>query len=120
MAVGILLASSGQPACASQTLCTFSGGEAPRYYELEFIGYSSAHPRIAYSATSFDAGRRLMLDPANYSLKQFNARTGKVSLAFRNPKSAAWPPSFKLNGAGGRAILTTGTSAIEGTLTCGL
>lgn len=114
----ILLALIGQPALASQTVCTFSADEASRYYELEFIGYGDTDPIIVFSSTMFGAGKRITLHPANYSLKQFSPRTRKVNLEFRDNKNLALPPSFNLNGADGRATLTIGSSIIEGDLKC--
>lgn len=116
--VAILLALIGQPALASQTVCSFSAGEAPRYYELEFIGYGDADPIIVFSSTTFGSGERVTLNPEDYSLKHFSQKVGKVSLEFRNPKNIALPPSFSLNGADGRAILAIDSSIIEGDLKC--
>jgi hypothetical protein len=113
-----LLALVSPPAIASQTACTFSAGEAPRYYELEFIGYGDADPVIVFSSTTFGSGKPVTLNPADYSLKHFSPRARKVSLEFRNPKNLAVPPSFNLNGADGRAILSIGSSVIEGDLKC--
>jgi hypothetical protein len=113
-----LLALIGQPALASQTVCTFSAGEASRYYELEFVGYGDTSPIIVFSSTEFGSGKRITLHPTDYSLKQFSPRSEKISLEFRSPKNAAQPPSFTLNGAGGRAILSIGSSAIGGDLSC--
>lgn len=116
--VGILLVLMGQPALASQTVCTFSAGEASRYYELEFIGYGDADPIIVFSSTTFGSGERITLNPADYSLKNFSQKARKVSLEFRNPQNLALPPSFSLNGIDGRAMLTIGSSTIEGDLKC--
>lgn len=113
-----LLALMSQPALASQTACTFSAGEAPRYYELEFIGYGDADTVIVFSSTTFGSGKPVTLDPADYSLKHFSQKARKVSLEFRNPESRALPPSFNLNGVDGRAILSIGSSVIEGNLKC--
>jgi len=113
-----LLALIGQPALASQTVCTFSSGEVPRYYELEFIGYGNTNPTIVFSSTTFESGKRITLHPSNYSLEQFSPKARSVSLEFRNPKDLAQPPSFNLNGAGGRAILIIGSSIVEGDLEC--
>ena len=41
-----LLAFTSLPAKASQTACAFEGGEASRYYELEFIGYDDVSSTI--------------------------------------------------------------------------
>lgn len=117
-AVATLLALMSQPAIASQTLCTFSAGEASRYYELELIGYSDTNPTIVFSSTEFGSGKPITLNPAHYSLKHLDSKVGKVSLEFRDPKGLALPPSFNLNGAGGRAILSIGSSVIEGELKC--
>lgn len=119
VSTAILLALMGQPALASQTACTFSADDAFRYYELEFIGYGDTDPMIVFSSTTFGSGKPIALNPANYSLKHFSQKTGKVSLEFRNPKNLALPPSFNLNGADGRAILAIGSSIIEGDLKCG-
>lgn len=116
--VAILLAFISQPALASQTVCTFSAGESPRYYELEFIGYGDTDPVIVFSSTTFDSGKRITLPPANYWLKHFSQKATKVSLEFRNPQNPALPPSFNLNGVDGHAILTIGSSVIEGDLKC--
>lgn len=113
-----VLAILSQPAIASQTACTFSAGESPDYYELEFVGYGDADPTIVFSATTFGSGKPITLDPSNYSLKHFSPKTRKVSLEFRNPKNPAMPPSFYLNGTDGRAILAIGSSVIEGDLRC--
>lgn len=113
-----LLALIGQPALASQTACTFSAGDASRYYELEFIGYGDADPIIVFSSTTFESGKRITLSPADYSLRHFNQKARKVSLEFRNPRNLALPPSFNLNGVDGRAILTIGSSIVEGDLKC--
>lgn len=113
-----LLALVGKPALASQTACTFSAGDASRYYELEFIGYGDTDPIIVFSSTTFGSGKRITLSPADYSFKHFGQKARKVSLAFRNPKSPALPPSFNLNGVDGRATLTIGSSVMEGDLKC--
>ena len=113
-----LLALTGQPAYASLTLCTFSAGDASRYYELEFIGDDDTKPILVFSSTTFGSGKRITLHSADYSLKQFSPKARNVSLEFRNPKSLAVPPSFNLNGTGGRAILTIGSNSIEGYLEC--
>ena len=117
--VAIFLVLMSQPAIASQTLCTFSAGEASRYYELEFIGYGDTNPTIVFSSMEFGSGKPITLDPANYSLKHFDSKTGKVSLEFRDPKDLGLPPSFNLNGVDSRAVLTIGSSIIEGDLKCG-
>lgn len=117
--VAIFLVLMSQPAIASQTLCTFSAGEASRYYELEFIGYGDTNPTIVFSSTEFGSGKPITLNPANYSLKHFDSKTGKVSLEFHDPKSLRLPPSFNLNGTSGRLILSIGSSVIEGDLKCG-
>lgn len=114
----ILLALIGQPALASQTVCTFSAGEATGYYELEFIGYGAKDPIVVFSSTTFGAGKPITLNVANYSFKHFNPKARKVSLEFRNPKNSALPPSFNLNGVDGRARLAIGSSIIEGDLKC--
>lgn len=119
VSTAILFSLMGQPALASQTVCTFSADDAFRYYELEFIGYGDTDPMIVFSSTTFGSGKPIALNPANYSLKHFSRKTGKVSLEFRNPKNLALPPSFNLNGADGRAILAIGSSIIEGDLKCG-
>jgi hypothetical protein len=113
-----LLALIGQPALASQTVCTFSAGEASRYYELEFVGYGDTSPIIVFSSTEFGSGKRITLHPADYSLKQFSPKSEKISLEFRSPENVAQPPSFNLNGADGRAILSIASSVIEGDLKC--
>ncbi len=117
-AVATLLALMSQPALASQTLCTFSAGEASRYYELEFVGYSDTNPTIVFSSTEFGSGKPITLDSSHYSLEHFNPKVGKVSLEFRDTKGLALPPSFNLNGADGRAILSIGSRVIEGELKC--
>lgn len=114
-----LLGLVSRPVIASQTACTFSAGEAPGYYELEFIGYGDTDPAIVFSSTTFGSGKPVALDPADYSLKHFSPKANKVSLEFRNPKNPALPPSFSLNGTDGRAVLTIGSSVIEGDLKCG-
>lgn len=113
-----LLALTGQPAYASQTACIFSAGDASRYVELEFIGYDDTNPTLVFSSTTFSSGQRIRLDSTDYSLKQFSPKTREVSLEFRNPKNLAAPPSFNLNGTGGRAILTSGSTIIDGYLQC--
>jgi hypothetical protein len=113
-----LLALMSQSALASQTACTFSAGEAPNYYELEFIGYGDTDPVIVFSSTTFGSGKPVTLNPADYSLMHFSPKARKVSLEFRNPKSLALPPSFNLNGADGRAILAIGSTVVEGDLKC--
>lgn len=113
-----LLALIGQPALASQTACTFSAGDASRYYELEFMGYGDTDPIIVFSSTTFESGKRITLNPANYSLRHLDQKARKISLVFRNPKSPALPPSFSLNGVDGRATLTIGSSVMEGDLKC--
>jgi hypothetical protein len=113
-----LLVLMSPSAIASQTACTFTAGESPGYYELEFIGYGDTEPAIVFSSTAFGAGRPVALPSSNYSLKHFSPKAGKVNLEFRNPKNPALPPSFNLNGADGRAILTIGSNVIEGELKC--
>lgn len=116
--VATSLALMSQPAIASQTLCTFSAGEASRYYELEFIGYGDTNPTIVFSSTEFGSGKPITLNPANYLLKHFDSKARKVGMEFRDPKSLGVPPSFNLNGTDGRAILSIGSSVIEGELKC--
>lgn len=112
------LAFFGQPALASQTACVFSAGQAPHYYELEFIGYGDAQPMIVFSSTAFGAGKRFTLKPENYSLRNFNPKAGTVNLEFRNPGDSSLPPSFGLDGADGRALFKTGSVIIGGNLKC--
>ena len=113
-----LLALASQPAIASQTACTFEGGEVPRYYELEFIGYGDAHPTIVFSSTAFGSGKRIMLQPANYSLKNFSQKAATVQLEFRNPGDGSLPPSFSLTGHKGQAQLKIGSTTVAGSLNC--
>ena len=85
---------------------------------MEFIGYGDADPIIVFSSTTFGSGERITLNPADYSLKNFSQKARKVSLEFRNPQNLALPLSFSLNGIDGRAMLTIGSSTIEGDLKC--
>jgi len=115
----LLLLATG-PALASQTVCTFESGTSSPYYEVEFIGYSDARPMVVFSSTAFGAGRRVTLQPADYTLKQFNSSTAAVLLEFRNPGSGALPPSFTLTGRGGHATFTIGSKAVPGVFRCDL
>ena len=117
--VAAVFAFAAPPALASQTSCTFEGGDAARYYELEFIGYSDGPPLIVFSSTAFRSGQRLTLPPASYALRAFSPKSATVALAFRNPGDASLPPSFALNGRGGAARLTIGRDRISGALRCG-
>lgn len=117
--VTLLLALAGHPAVASQTACTFEGGKAPQYYELEFIGYSDVNPMIVFSSTVFGSGKRITLQPQSYSLTRFSQKAAMVHLVFRNPGNRALPPSFSLVGRGGKAQLTIGATVINGSLKCG-
>jgi len=115
-----LLILVGQHALASQTLCTFESGTSSPYYELEFIGYSDAKPVIVFSSTAFGAGKRVTLQAADYTLRQFSSSTAAVVLEFRNPGSGALPASFTLTGRGGDATLKSGSTAVTGTFRCDL
>lgn len=116
--LAIPLALVGPPAYASQVACTFSTGEAPHYYELEFIGYGDAQPIIVFSSTAVASGKRIELPPAHYSLQRFSPEARAVSLTFRNPDDPALPPSFGLHGTGGRAVLSIGSRRMTGDLAC--
>ena len=113
-----LLALASQPAIASQTACTFQGGKAPQYYELEFIGYSDVNPMIVFSSTEFGSGKRITLQPENYSLKKFSQKTAMVHLEFRNPGNGSLPPSFSLTARRGQAQLKIGPTVVDGSLIC--
>jgi hypothetical protein len=108
---------SSQGAWASQTLCTFEGGEASAYRELEFIGHSAAEAVIVLSHGV--AGKRITLTPAHYSLKVLNPTTAQVHLEFRNPGKSDLPPSFTLTGQRGRAQIEVGATVYAGTFKCG-
>lgn len=113
-----LLVLAGPPAIASQTACTFEGGKAPQYYELEFIGDSDVDPMIVFSSTAFGSGKRITLQPENYSLKDFSQKAEMIHLEFHNPGVDSLPPSFILTGRRGRALLKIGSIAIDGSLKC--
>ena len=117
--VAVLLALASQPATASQTACTFEGGEAPQYYELEFVGYSDVNPMIVFSSTAFNSGKRITLQSESYTLTRFSQKAAMVHLLFRNPGNSSLPPSFSLTGRGGKAQLTIGSTVINGSLKCG-
>lgn len=112
------LALTGLPAEASQTACVFEGGEASHYYELEFIGYDDVSPTIVFSSTAFGSGKRITLQPGNYSLKEFSRKKSTLHLEFRNPGNDSLPPSFSLTSQGSRSQLKIGSSIIDGTLYC--
>ena len=116
--VVVLLALASQPAIASQTACVFEGGKAPQHYELEFIGYSDVNPMIVFSSTTFGSGKRITLQPENYTLKHFSQKTAMVHLEFRNPGNGSLPPSFNLTGQRDEAQLTIGFTAVNGSLKC--
>ena len=116
--VVVFLAVASQPAYASQTACTFEGGKAPQYYELEFIGYGDVNPMIVFSSTAFSSGKRITLQPENYTLKRFSQKTAMVYLEFRNPGNGSLPPSFNLTGHRGEAQLTIGPATVNGSLKC--
>jgi hypothetical protein len=116
--VVFLLGLASQPAIASQSACTFEGGKAPQYYELEFIGYSDVNPMIVFSSTAFGSGKRITLQPEHYSLKSFSQKAAKVHLEFRNPGNSSLPPSFNLTGQQGKAQLKIGSAAVDGSLKC--
>lgn len=118
IALAVLLILASQPALASQTVCTFESGKSSPYYELEFIGYSDANPMIVFSSTAFGSGKRVTLQPADYTLQHFNSSLAAVLLEFRNPGNHALPPSFTLSGRSGRAKLKIGATAVGGTLHC--
>lgn len=113
-----LLALASPPATASQTACTFEGGKAPQYYEVEFIGYSDVNPMIVFSSTTFGSGKRITLQPETYSLKRFSQKAAMVHLEFRNPGSRSLPPSFNLAGQRGKAHLKIGSATVDGSLKC--
>ena len=71
-----------QPVLGSQTGCTFSAGDTPDYYEIEFIGYSDTKPVLVFSATTFGAGKRIALRPADYTLHHFSQKDGLSGLSF--------------------------------------
>ncbi|MDP3817103.1 hypothetical protein [Pseudomonas sp.] len=112
----MLLTLVAQPVLASQTACIFSTGKTSHYYELEFIGYSDTKPMLVFSSTTFRAGQRTPLPPAD--LKHFSQKARSVSLAFRNPEDPALPPSFTLAGTGDHAWLTIGSARLQGDLKC--
>ena len=114
----VLLALASQPAVASQTACTFESNKASQYYELEFIGYSDVNPMIVFSSTAFGSGKRITLEPENYSLENFNQKTAMVHLEFRNPGNGSLPPSFSLTGRSGKAQLKIGPTTVDGSLKC--
>ena len=114
-----LLALVSQPAIASQTACTFSGGKEPQYFEIEFIGYRDANPMVVFSSSEFASGKRVTLKPADYVLKHFSQSTATLNLAFRNPGSHLLPPSFSLlTRRHGDAQLKMGSTIVNGELKC--
>jgi hypothetical protein len=117
-ALASVLALAEQPAIASQTTCTFEGGKAPQYYELEFIGYSDTEPMIVFSSSEFDSGKRSTLQPKTYLLKAFSQKAAMVNLEYRNPGNASLPPSFNLVGRSDQTRLETGSTVVDGFLKC--
>jgi hypothetical protein len=118
IALASVLALAIQPAIASQTTCTFEGGKAPQYYELEFIGYSNTEPMIVFSSTEFDSGKRSTLQPEHYLLRAFSQMAALVNLEYRNPGNASLPPSFNLVGRSNQTRLETGSTVVDGFLKC--
>ena len=114
----ILLALISQPALATQTACVFSAGKAPRYYELEFIGYTDKDPTIVFTSTVVGPGKRFTLNQTNYTLQRFSQKARAINLEYRDRKNSALPPSFTLTGTGGRAKLSIGSTTIVGDLNC--
>ena len=114
----MLWAVVAQPVFGSQTGCTFSTGDTPGYYEIEFIGYGDTMPVLVFSATTFGAGKRITLRPADYTLHHFSQKDRRVGLEFRNPQNPALPPSFTLAGTGDHVWLTIGAIRTRGDLKC--
>ena len=113
------LALATPAAMASHTACTFEGGAAPRYYELEFIGDRDTGPVVVFASTAFAAGKRITLPARHSALSAFDEGTATVALRFRNPGDDALPPSFTLEGRNGNARLAIGGRLVDGTLHCG-
>lgn len=112
------LALAGNSAWASQTACTFEGGQPPQYYELEFIGYGDAKPMVVFSSTAFGAGKRITLPVEHYSVENFRQVAARLRLAFRNPGNEALPPSFTLSARKGEGRLSMGSITVDGALHC--
>ena len=54
----------------------------------------------------------------SYEVLEFDERTSKINLVYRNPGDPSLPPSFTLEGAGSNVRMTIGKDRIVGKLHC--
>lgn len=108
----ILLAVVATSASATSTMCTYNPGDRTGY-GLEFIGYAE----IAMILVSLPKGPR-SLPGGSYKVLEFDERASKIDLVYRNPGDPRLPPSFRLQGAGRKVLMSIGEKQIVGELNC--
>ena len=86
----LLLAAVAGSASATSTMCTYDPSDRTGY-GLEFIGYGE----IAMILVSLPKGPR-SLPGGSYKVLEFDERTRKIDLVYRNPGDPSLPPSSGL------------------------
>jgi hypothetical protein len=94
-------------------MCRFEGANGSLSYELEFIGYGEVAV-IQYSAAR---GPR-SLPAGSYEVLEFDERSRKIHLVFRNPGDPTLLPSFTLKGEGNQVLMSIDGKKISGELRC--
>jgi hypothetical protein len=108
----LLLAAAATSASATSTMCTYNTSD-PTGYGLEFIGYTE----IAMIMVRLPKGPR-SLPGRSYKVLEFDERTRKIDLVYRNPGDPGLPPSFRLEGVGGNVLMSIGGKQLVGELNC--
>lgn len=108
----LLLAAVATSASATSTLCRYNPSDGTGY-SLEFIG----HEKIAMILVSLPKGPR-SLPGGSYKVLEFDERTRKIDLVYRNPGDPSLPPSFRLEGVGRNVVMSIGGKRLVGELNC--
>lgn len=103
------------PVMASRTLCSFYPASDKWKLGIEFIGYDDESPMILFDLVQGPHS----IPPTSYTLRDFNSKSRRVHLVYRNPGDPGMPPSFVLKGVGEKVVLTTVKSSAVGELRCG-
>lgn len=94
-------------------MCVFSALQGTPKYDIEFIGYD----QVAMIQVHLPGGPR-SFPAGSYELVEFDERTSKVHLVYRNPGDPTLPPSFTLKGAGKHVRMSIGENRVVGELNC--
>ena len=113
MIPAIFLAAAATSASATSTMCRFEGSSDSSTYSLEFIGYGE----IAVIKIDLPEGPR-SLPSGSYKVIEFDERTRKIDLVYRNPGDPSLPSSFTLKGVGDKVRMAIGKVQIVSKLNC--